>query len=231
MSASTTSRSQNSSIRSRCSTTVTLQPSAANMDAYSMPITPAPATTMVRGTLSRCTQPSESMMVRSSNATLGGRAGRVPTAITMLSAVTVRSPAVAVVHLDRVRVGEPPGAGQDRHPVAGELAAHHVGLPADHVPGAVGQVGDGDLVLDPVALPVHLPLVQAGQVEHRLAHGLGRDRAGVQAHPADHVGLLHDRYPAIQLGGRDRRFLPAGPRTDDNQVVIVHDLSLQSWPR
>ena len=51
-SASTTSMSQNSSIRSRCSTTVTLVPRAANMDAYSMPITPAPATTMDRGTFS-----------------------------------------------------------------------------------------------------------------------------------------------------------------------------------
>ena len=61
------------------------------MDAYSMPMTPAPATTMVRGTCSRCTMPSESMIVRSSNATLAGRAGRVPTAITTASAVTVRT--------------------------------------------------------------------------------------------------------------------------------------------
>ena len=52
LSASTTSSSQNSSIRSRCSTTVTLVPSAANMDAYSIPMTPAPATTIVRGTRS-----------------------------------------------------------------------------------------------------------------------------------------------------------------------------------
>ena len=49
-SASTTSESQNSSIRSRDSTTVTLDPSAANIEAYSIPITPAPTTTMVRGT-------------------------------------------------------------------------------------------------------------------------------------------------------------------------------------
>src|SRR5579875_3182494 len=87
LSASTTSTSQNSSIRSRCSTTVTLVPSAANMDAYSIPITPAPATTIDRGTCSRCTIPSESITVRSSNCTLAGRAGRVPVAITILSAV------------------------------------------------------------------------------------------------------------------------------------------------
>ncbi len=96
LSASTTSRSQNSSIRSRCSTTVTLVPSAANIDAYSIPITPAPATTMVRGTRSRCWMPSESMTVFSSNATLGGRAGLVPVAMMIASAVSFRCrPAVS----------------------------------------------------------------------------------------------------------------------------------------
>ncbi len=45
-SASTTSVSQKSSIRSRDSTTVTRVPSAANIEAYSMPMTPAPTTTM-----------------------------------------------------------------------------------------------------------------------------------------------------------------------------------------
>ena len=89
-SASTTSMSQNSSIRSRCSTTVTLVPRAANMDTYSMPITPAPATTIDRGTCCRWTIPSESITVRSSKSTVAGRAGRVPVAITILSAVARR---------------------------------------------------------------------------------------------------------------------------------------------
>ena len=186
-SASTTSRSQNSSIRSRCSTTVTLVPSAANIDAYSIPITPAPATTIDRGTRSRWRIPSESMIVRSSNATLAGLAGLVPVAITIVLGADLARPAVAVIDLDGVRAGEARGPGEDRDPVAGQLAAHHVVLPADHVLGPGGQVGDGDLVLDPVALPVHLPLVQAGQVQHRLPERLGRDRAGVQAHPAEHV--------------------------------------------
>ena len=91
LSASTTSTSQNSSIRSRRSTTVTLVPSAANMDAYSIPMIPAPATTIDRGTCSSWMIPSESMTVRSSNSTLLGRAGRVPVAITIFSAVAVRS--------------------------------------------------------------------------------------------------------------------------------------------
>ena len=90
LSASTTSSSQNSSIRSRRSTTVTLVPSAANIEAYSMPITPAPATTIERGTRSRWTRPSESMMVLSSKATLAGRAGSVPVATTIFSALVLR---------------------------------------------------------------------------------------------------------------------------------------------
>jgi hypothetical protein len=91
LSASTTSASQNSSIRSRDSTTVTLVPRAANMDAYSMPITPAPTTIIDCGTRSRARMPSESMIVLPSNSTVGGRAGSVPVAITILSAVTVSS--------------------------------------------------------------------------------------------------------------------------------------------
>ena len=136
LSASTTSRSQNSSIRSRCSTTVTLVPSAANIEAYSMPITPAPTTTIDRGTCSRCWMPSESMTVRSSNATLAGRAGRVPVAMTMFSARDRPDPAGAVVDLQRCagrRTGAVPV--QDRDPVAGQLAADDVDLAADHVLG------------------------------------------------------------------------------------------------
>jgi hypothetical protein len=75
----------------RCSITVTLVPSAANMDAYSMPITPAPTTTSDDGIQSRLRMSSESRIVRPSNSTLEGRAGRVPTAITILEAETVRS--------------------------------------------------------------------------------------------------------------------------------------------
>src|SRR6266487_145308 len=195
--------SQNSSIRSRCSTTVTLVPSAANMDAYSIPITPAPATTMDRGTRSRWTMPSESITVRSSKSTVAGRAGRVPVATTILSAVArpIRPwPSSTSIVCESVK-----------YPVPGQLAAPHVDLAAHHMLGAGGQVRDRDVVLDPVALAVHLPLVQAGEVKHRLAQGLGRDRPCVQAHPADHVPALHDGGTAAELRRRDRGLLATWP--------------------
>ncbi len=82
-SASTISGSQKSSIDPRFSTTVTLVPSAANIDAYSMPITPAPTTTIEAGIALRSRMPSESSTRSSSNSTPAGRAGLVPVAITM----------------------------------------------------------------------------------------------------------------------------------------------------
>ena len=84
-------KSQNSSSRWRCSTTVTRVPSAANIDAYSIPITPAPTTTREFGSQSSETMSSESSTVRPSKATVEGRAGRVPVAITILAAVMRRS--------------------------------------------------------------------------------------------------------------------------------------------
>ncbi len=70
----------------RFSTTVTFVPSAANMEAYSMPITPAPTTTIEDGTRSMFRIWSESTIVSPSKSTVVGRAGFVPTAITMWSA-------------------------------------------------------------------------------------------------------------------------------------------------
>ena len=81
--------SQNGSMSLRWSTTVTLVPRAANIEAYSTPITPAPTTTIEPGIVSNCRMPSESTIRRSSNSTSGGRAGAVPGASTILWAVTL----------------------------------------------------------------------------------------------------------------------------------------------
>jgi hypothetical protein len=134
--------------------------------------------------------------------------------------------AAEVVDLDAVRADEVAHALDDRDPVAGELAAHHVVLPADHMGDPRGQVGDGDVVLDPVRLAVDLALPRPGQVENRLAQRLGRDRARVDAHPAHHLGALYQGHAPVQLRGRDGRPLPAGPGADYKQVVVIHAFSL-----
>ena len=88
--ASTTSGSQKSSMVSRFSTTVTLVPSAAKIEAYSMPITPAPTTTIEVGMKSRRTISSESSTRSQSKSMPSGRRGVVPVAMTMNSLVSVR---------------------------------------------------------------------------------------------------------------------------------------------
>ena len=96
-SASPISPSRKVSTRGRWSTTVTFVPRRPNIDAYSTPITPAPTTVMLRGSRCwMCSSPSESMIVWSSNATSFGRAGLVPVAMMMLSAVTSLGPIVLV---------------------------------------------------------------------------------------------------------------------------------------
>jgi hypothetical protein len=95
-------------------------------------------------------------------------------------------------------------------------------LATDHVLGARGQVGDRDVVLEPVRRAVHLALVQPGEVEDRLAERLRRDRAGVDADTAHHVPLLDDGRALAEFGASDRRLLSTRTGTDDEQVVVVH---------
>ena len=59
---------------------------------YSMPITPAPTTASVRGSVLSRTMSSVVRMISPSASMPGGQLGRVPTAIRMCSAVTVRQP-------------------------------------------------------------------------------------------------------------------------------------------
>jgi hypothetical protein len=117
-------------------------------------------------------------------------------------------------------IQEPGRPLDQRHAVAGELVTDHVGLPADHVPGPALQILDRDHVLHPIALAVDRSLVVAGQVQDGLAEGLGRDGPGDDAHAAE-LPALHDRGSAPQLGRLDRGLLPGGPRSDDDQVVVV----------
>ena len=221
MSASTTSSSQNSSMWSRRSTTVTLLPRAAKIDAYSIPMTPAPTTTSDAGTRSSPRIPSESTTVRPSNPTFDGRAGRVPVAITMWLGGD-RQLAALVGDDDGVLVDETRRAVEELDPVARQLVLDDLVLPRDHLRGAPVEVRHRDVGLDAVALPVGLAVRQAGQVEDRLAKRLRRDRPGVDAYAADRGRAFDDRGALAQFRGRDGRLLPTRATANREQVVVEH---------
>jgi hypothetical protein len=129
--------------------------------------------------------------------------------------------AMRTLHGDGVRIEEPAGAGEQLDVVTQQLGAHHLYLAADHMLGARQQVGDRDVLLDPVARAVEVPLVHTGEVQHRFPQGIRRDRAVVDADAADHVLPVDDGHPLPQFRGRDGRLLPARAGADDDQVVVV----------
>ena len=226
-SASPISPSRNVSTRGRWSTTVTFVPSRPNIDAYSTPMTPAPTTVMLRGRRCwMCSSPSESMIVWSSNSTSFGRAGLVPVAMTMLSAVTSLTPSSSS-RMQTVCSSTKDGlAEQQADAVAAELLAHHLRLGADDARRAVHQE------LDRLALAAlrvervgHVERAPRELVEHRDAQRLGGDRAGVDRDAAEPLAALDDGDALAELGGLDGRLLAARAGADDEEVQ-VHGASL-----
>ena len=99
----------------------------------------------------------------------------------------------------------------------------------DGAPGVLGRVRLFAGIA-PVPAVQLVALGEAGQVEHRLAQGLRRDRPGVQADAADHLALLADPDPAPQLGALDRGALAGGAGPDDEEVE-AHHATIQRSPR
>ena len=226
-SASPISPSRNVSTRGRWSTTVTFVPRRPNIDAYSTPITPAPTTVMLRGRRWwRCRRPSESMIVSSSNSTSAGRAGFVPTAMMMFSAVTVF---VRVVVGDRRRCARrrstpSPNSRPTRlrrncsrttcasAPTTRAVRSIRNSIAWRSRRSGLQRVGDVERA--------------AGElVEHRHAQRLGRDRAGVDGDAAEPLAALDDGDALAELGGLDGRLLAARAGADDEKVE-VHGASL-----
>ena len=104
--------------------------------------------------------------------------------------------------------------------VARELRLGHIDFGLDDRLDAEGQVGHGDLFLDPVVDAVDGAVVVAGEVQNGLAHGLGGDGAGVDADAAnDGAGLDHG-HALVHLGGGHGGPLPGGSGADDDQVIL-----------
>ena len=72
--------------------------------------------------------------------------------------------------------------------------------------------------------------MQAGQVQHGLAQRLGRDRAGVDADPADHAPPFDHRDLPAELGGGDGGLLAAGAGPEHEQVDVIagHEVEAMS---
>ena len=104
--------------------------------------------------------------------------------------------------------------------VARELGLGDVDFGLDDGLDAEGQVGHGDLFLDPVVDAVDGAVVVAGEVQHGLAHGLGGDGAGVDADAADDGAGLDDGHALVHLGGGHGGALAGGPGTNDDQVIL-----------
>ena len=209
--------SQKSSSRGRFSTTVIFTPSAANIDAYSIPITPAPTTTPEAGISSSLSRPSESRIVRSSNATAGGRAGRVPDGDD--DPLGGDGSLGARRDRDGVRVDEARAPGNDLDVVAQQLVPHDVDLALDHLLGANAQILHRDHFLHAVAVAVRRPLGHAGEVDDHLTEGLRRDRPPVDRDAAE-LAPLDEPYAASELRPLDRGLLSGRAGTDDEELVV-----------
>ena len=114
--------------------------------------------------------------------------------------------------------------------VTHQLRTDDLRLATNHVLQPSQQVGDGDLLLDPVAGTVEVAKLHAGQVEDCLTQGFGRDRASVDADAPNHRPAVDDAHLVAELGRHNRSLLPARTRANDRKVEIVRVLHSASVP-
>ena len=106
--------------------------------------------------------------------------------------------------------------------VAEQLRLRDVELVLDHLLDPERQVRHGDLLLHAVVDAVDALVLEAGQVQHGLAHRLARDGARVDAGAADRFAALDERDTLAELGGLDRGALARRAGPDDEKLVAVH---------
>ena len=166
-------------------------PSAANIDAYSMPMTPAPTTTIESGIRSRLRMPSESTMRFSSKSTCSGAPAWCRSRPRCARRVTCRSARPSGAQTATVWAST-----KLANPCRSSTWLRNSWLRMISISRPITcwvrdeQVLDGDVALDPVARAVQIAHVEAGQVDDGLAQRLGRDGAGVDADAAHHLAAL-----------------------------------------
>src|SRR5439155_6796477 len=60
------------------------------------------------------------------------------------------------------------------------------------------------------------------QVKYCILQGFARERAGVDARPAEDRFFFDDSHALSKLGRLDRRLLPCGSAADDEQIKLTH---------
>src|SRR6266567_4942224 len=95
------------------------------------------------------------------------------------------SVAVAVLHANVVRVQKLPRTVDQIDAVALELVLDDPYFILHHMLDAEVQVRHGHFAFVAVVGPVEILVVEPGEMQHRLAHGLAGDCAGIYAHAAD----------------------------------------------
>ena len=83
-------------------------------------------------------------------------------------------------------VHKPRGTVDHFDAIARKLGLGDVGFSLDDVLDAEAQVPHGDLFLHAVADAIDALILEPGEVQHGLAHGLAGDGAGIDAGTADH---------------------------------------------
>src|ERR1700730_18420274 len=116
-----------------------------------------------------------------------------------------------------VRVAKTSRPVNQHHPVTLQLVLYHADFIFHHVLHSELQVRHRHrLVSIGVADAIKILIVKSGELQHRFAHGLARNRSRVDAHSA-HRGLALDNSHALaRLRGLNGRALPAWSRTNHN---------------
>ena len=128
--------------------------------------------------------------------------------------------AVDVVEADGVRRDKGCRRRDQLDIIAPQLVAGDVDLVLDHPVGAKQQILHRDVLFDGIGGAVKFPRTIAAKFERRLAQGLGRDRAEIDAAPAEHGPSFDDRDFLVELGALDRRALPGRPGTDHQKIIV-----------